>query len=180
MKRALILVLLLTAAPVSADPAPAPAKPAIGHSNEPINVSADNFVAEKEPVKSGPGVINGTYTGNVIVTQGDMRLRADTVRLLIVGGHADRAFANGHIVIDSPNSGTATGESGVYEVGPRIATLTGHVVLTKEKNVMRGQQLTVNLVTGVARLGGGGGVAGTQGGGRVQGVFTPPPQGGGK
>ncbi len=148
MKRALLVLLLLSAAPAWADPAPA--KPAIGHSNEPINVSADNFIAEKAPVKSGPGVINGTYSGNVVVTQGDMRLRADTVRLLIVGGHAERAFANGHIVIDSPNSGTATGESGVYEVGPRIATLTGHVVLTKEKNVMRGQQLTVNLVTGVA------------------------------
>ncbi len=147
-------------------------------SREPIDVSADNFVAEKVPVKSGPGVINGTYNGNVIVKQGDMRLRADTVRLLIVGGHADKAYANGHIVIDSPNSGTATGDSGVYDVGPRVATLTGHVVLTKERNVMRGQHLTVDLVTGVAKLGGGG-VSGTHGG-RVQGTFTPPPQGAGK
>ncbi|MEJ0025077.1 MAG: LptA/OstA family protein [Rhizomicrobium sp.] len=176
MTRALLLCLLFASAPALAGPAPAPA--AIRHnSSEPIDVSADNFVAEKVPVKSGPGVINGTYSGNVIVRQGDMRLRADTVRLLIVDGHADRAFANGHIVIDSPNSGTATGDSGVYEVGPRIATLTGHVVLTKEKNVMRGQQLTVNLITGVAKLGGG--VAGTHGG-RVQGIFTPPPQSGGK
>jgi len=174
VRRAFLLIALLAAAPAWADPVPSPLR---RNSNEPINVSADNFIAEKAPVKSGPGVINGTYSGNVIVTQGDMRLRADTVRLLIVGGHAEKAFANGHIVIDSPNSGTATGESGVYEVGPRIATLTGHVVLTKEKNVMRGQQLTVDLVTGVAKLGGG--VAGTHGG-RVQGVFTPPPQSGGK
>jgi len=172
MKRALLFCVMLCAVPALAAP-----QPIRRNSNEPINVSADNFIAEKAPVKSGPGVINGTYSGNVIVTQGDMRLRADTVRLLIVGGHAEKAFANGHIVIDSPNSGTATGESGVYEVGPRIATLTGHVVLTKEKNVMRGQQLTVDLVTGVAKLGGG--VAGTHGG-RVQGVFTPPPQSGGK
>lgn len=174
MRRALLLFVLLAAAPAWADPVPSPLR---RNSNEPINVSADNFIAEKAPVKSGPGVINGTYSGNVIITQGDMRLRADTVRLLIVGGHAEKAFANGHIVIDSPNSGTATGESGVYEVGPRIATLTGHVVLTKEKNVMRGQQLTVDLVTGIAKLGGG--VSGTHGG-RVQGVFTPPPQSGGK
>jgi len=174
VRRALLLFVLLAAAPAWADPVPSPLR---RNSNEPINVSADNFIAEKAPVKSGPGVINGTYSGNVIITQGDMRLRADTVRLLIVGGHAEKAFANGHIVIDSPNSGTATGESGVYEVGPRIATLTGHVVLTKEKNVMRGQQLTVDLVTGIAKLGGG--VSGTHGG-RVQGVFTPPPQSGGK
>ena len=181
MRRAFLLCLLLCAAPAWADPTPSPLR---HNSNDPIDVSADNFVAEKVPVKSGPGVINGTYNGNVIIKQGDMRLRADTVRLLIVGGHADKAFANGHIVIDSPNSGTATGESGVYDIGPRIATLTGHVVLTKERNVMRGAQLTVNLVTGVAKLGGGPRVTGTHGGvdggGRVQGIFTPPPQGGGK
>ena len=52
-------------------------------------------------------------------------------------------------------SGTATGDTGVYDVAPRLVTLTGHVVLTKEKNVMRGAQLTVNLVTGIAQLGGG-------------------------
>ena len=172
MKRALLFCVMRCAVPALAAP-----QPIRRNSNEPINVSADTFIAEKEPVKSGPGVINGTYSGNVVITQGDMRLRADTVRLLIVGGHADRAFANGHLVIDSPNSGTATGDSGVYEVGPRIATLNGHVVLTKEKNVMRGQQLTVNLVTGVAKLGGG--TTGTHGG-RVQGIFTPPPQGAGK
>jgi lipopolysaccharide export system protein LptA len=172
VKHTLLLCLLLCAAPALAGPAPANRS-----SSEPIDVSADNFVAEKVPVKSGPGVINGTYNGNVIIKQGDMRLRADSVRLLVVGGHADRAFATGHIVIDSPNSGTATGDTGVYEVGPRIATLTGHVVLTKERNVMRGEQLTVNLVTGKATLGGG--VNGTHGG-RVQGIFTPPPQGGGK
>jgi hypothetical protein len=41
----------------------------------------------------------------------------------------------------------------------------------------------VNLVTGVAQLGGGGRINSTLqpgGGGRVQGLFTPPPQSGGK
>ncbi len=168
MTRSLALVFFLMAAPALA----APAAP-IGNSHEPINVSADNFVAEKQPVKSGPGVINGTYSGNVVIIQGDVKMRADTVRVLMVGGHAEKAFANGHIVITSANSGTATGDSGVYDVGPRIVTLTGHVVLTKEKNVMRGAQLTVNLVTGVAKLGGG--VQGTHG--RVQASFDAPPGG---
>ena len=69
-----------------------------------------------------------------------------------------------------------TGDNGIYEIGPRVATLTGRVVLTKEKNVMRGAQLTVDMVTGVAKLGGG--VAGSHG--RVEGIFTPPPQSGDK
>ena len=168
MTRSPLLLLLLAVTPALAEPQ----TPLRHPSNEPIDVSADNFVAEKTPVRSGPGIINGTYSGNVVIKQGDMRMRADTVRLLIVGGHAERAFANGHIVIDSPNSGTATGDSGVYEVGPRVATLTGHVVLTKQKNVMRGAQLTVDLVSGVAKLNGG--ASGTHG--RVQGIFTPPPR----
>jgi len=163
MKYLSVLALLLAAVPALAD------TPPLASSREPVNVAADNFVAEKEPVKSGPGIINGTYTGNVIVTQGDVKMRADSVRVLMVGGHADKAFATGHIVITSPSSGTATGDSGVYDVGPRIATLTGHVVLTKQKNVMRGPQLTVNLVTGVAKLGPG--VTGTHE--RVTGSFDP-------
>jgi lipopolysaccharide export system protein LptA len=171
MRYVLALVLLGLTAPALAEAPP-------GKAREPINVTADSFTAEKVPVKSGPGVINGTYSGNVTIVQGNVRMRADSVRVLMVGGHAEKAFAQGHIVIVSPNSGTATGDSGIYEVGPRIATLTGHVVLTKEKNVMRGPQLTVNLVTGVAKLGGAGGVSGTHG--QVQASFDAPPQSGGK
>ena len=177
MKRILVIALLLlgAAAPVTAT-APAPGK----HSaDQPINVSADRFVAEKNPAAGANGAITGTYSGNVVITQGDIKMRANTVRINVIGGKPNKIYADGNVVIVSA-SGTATGDSGVYDVAPRLVTLTGHVVLTKEKNVMRGAQLTVNLVTGVAQLGGGGGVTGTHGGGRVQGIFTPPPQSGGK
>jgi lipopolysaccharide export system protein LptA len=144
--------------------------------NQPIYFSSDRFVAEKAPQSGPSGTVNGTYIGNVIITQGEMRLRANTVRIAIIGSKPNKIYANGNVVVDSA-SGTATGDNGVYDVAPRLITLTGHVVLTKQKNVMRGQTLTVNLVTGVANLGGAG-VSGTSGGGggRVQGVFTPPPQ----
>jgi len=156
------------------------ANPVTGHhdANQPINVSADRFMAEKNPDGGAAGTITGTYSGNVIITQGDIRMRANTVRINVIGNRPNKIFANGNVVVNSA-SGTATGDNGVYDVGPRLVTLTGHVVLTKEKNVMRGQTLTVNLVTGVANLGGGGRVNSTlQGssGGRVQGIFTPPPQ----
>ena len=176
MKRILVIALLLlgAAAPVTAI-APAPGK---HDANQPINVSADRFVAEKNPAAGANGAITGTYSGNVVITQGDIKMRANTVRINVIGGKPNKIYADGSVVIVSA-SGTATGDSGVYDVAPRLVTLTGHVVLTKEKNVMRGSQLTVNLVTGVAQLGGG--VTGTHGGGgRVQGIFTPPPQSGGK
>ena len=112
----------------------------------------------------------------MLVAQGDIKLRANTVRLNVVGKNnsPDKIYANGNVVVDSPTSGTATGDAAVYDVNPRLVTLTGHVVLTRAKDVMRGTQLTVNLVTGQATLGAkpvpG---APTVSGGRVQGVFTP-------
>ena len=73
-------------------------------------------------------------------------------------------------MFDAPD-GTATGDTGVYDLGPRTMALTGRVWLTKEKNVMRGTRLVIDLASGKA-------VLGAQGmpGGRVQGLFTPPPQ----
>lgn len=144
----------------------APAKPAAAKSdsNAPINISSDSFQADLNGK-------TGTWQGNVVVVQGDMKLRANSVRMTTVNGKADKVLANGNVVVDSPSSGTATGESGVYSVGPRTVVMTGNVVLKKGKDVMRGAQLTVNLATGQASLGGN-----KAPGGRVQAVFTPNSQ----
>ena len=131
--------------------------------NAPIEVSANSFQADMNAK-------TGTYVGNVIVKQGDMKLRADRVRVNVINGKPDQIVANGNVVFDAP-SGNAQGDTGVYDVRPRLITLTGKVILTKAKNVMRGSKLVVNLVTGMAQLGAGGTT-----GGRVQGLFTPPPQ----
>jgi lipopolysaccharide export system protein LptA len=130
--------------------------------NAPIQVSADRFDAEINSKE-------GTYSGNVLVIQGDFKLRADKVRVNAPTGKPDKIFAYGNVVFTAP-SGNAQGDNGVYDVAPRLITLTGRVILTKEKNVMRGSTLTVNLITGLAQLG-----AKAMPGGRVQGLFTPPP-----
>jgi len=130
------------------------------NANQPINVTADAFTGDLNTRV-------GTYSGNVIVTQGDMKMRADRVQVNVEAGKPSRIVASGNIVVTS-QSGTATGDTGVYDVGPRLITLTGNVVLTKDKNVMRGTSLQVNLVTGQARL-----EAKGSAGGRVQGLFMP-------
>jgi lipopolysaccharide export system protein LptA len=129
-------------------------------SSAPIEVSANAFQADIN-------ARSGTYVGNVIVKQGDFRLRADKVRVNVVSGKPDKIFADGNVFFDAP-SGNAQGDNGIYEVGTRLITLTGHVVLMKAKNVMRGGKLTVNLATGMAQLGSGGTT-----GSRVQSLFTP-------
>lgn len=128
--------------------------------NAPIDVSADNFIADANAK-------TGVYTGNVVVHQGEVRMRANAVRAHFVDNKPDKILAQGHVVVDAP-SGIATGDHGVYEVNPRLITLTGNVVLTKDKNIMRGQQLVVNLITGQATLDGG-----NAQGGRVQALFAP-------
>lgn len=175
-------IFLFAATPAFAA-APAPSSPAASpllskhDANAPINISADKFVADNNAK-------TGTWTGNVVVIQSDMRMRANSVRLNVTGKDSkpDKIFAAGNVVVDSPNSGTVTGDNGVYDVVAHTVTMTGKVVLTKEKDVMRGTELTVNLDTGKAVLGAGkvpGSPTSTessaQTGGRVQGIFTPPP-----
>ena len=156
---------------VSTQAAPAPKAskaPITGQhdNNAPINISSDSFQADLNSK-------SGTYNGNVVVVQGDTKLRANQVKIITVNGKADKITASGNVVVDSPTSGTATGDNGVYSVGPRTVLMTGNVVLKKGKDVMRGTQLTVNLNTGQATLGAGGPKAPGAPGGRVQGVFTP-------
>jgi lipopolysaccharide export system protein LptA len=132
--------------------------------NAPINVSSDIFVGDFQTKV-------GTYVGNVVVTQADYKLRADTVKVDVVGGQPNKFFADGRVVFDSP-SGTATGDHGIYDLTPpRTMTLTGNVILTKQKDVMRGTTLVVNLVTGLAHL-----TAKGMPANRVQSLFIPKPQ----
>lgn len=135
-----------------------------GHdSGAPIAVSADTFTGDfKTKI--------GTYAGNVVVSQGNFKLHADRVRVAVANGKPDRIVASGHVLFDAP-SGTASGDQGVYDLGPRTITLSGNVVLAKDKNVMRGTMLVVDLDSGKATLGAKG-----MAGGRVQGLFTPPPK----
>ncbi len=136
--------------------------------SKPIAVNADSFVADLKAE-------TGTYTGNVIVIQGDVKLHADEVTVAAPGGKASRMDARGHVVVDSP-SGTAVGDTASYDVAQQIVHVIGHVALTKDNSVMRGTALDVDIGTGKARLTGG--VAGgtqipEQGQGRVQGLFVP-------
>lgn len=165
---ALLVTLALTAPALTVPALAAPAPAAKKEADQPINISSDTFQADLNGK-------TGTWQGNVMVSQGDMKLRANSVRMTTTGGKVDKVLANGNVVVDSPKSGTATGENATYSVGPRTVLMTGNVVLKKGRDVLRGAQLTVNLVNGQATLGGGAkapGATGT-GAGRVQGVFIP-------
>ncbi len=125
-------------------------------SDKPISIQADSTVAD----------INGeaaTYKGNVHVVQGNLKMRSDTLHIQAQKGTISHIEAEGNVVVAS-TQGEATGSNAVYDVGKRMVTLTGKVVLTNGQNVMRGSMLVVNLASGQANL---------TSQGRVEGLFVP-------
>ncbi len=122
---------------------------------------------EADFVSPDLGAKTVTAVGNVILAQGDTQLRADTVRMEgVEGSSVNTAVASGRVVLDSP-SGTITGDAGQWDVAGRLITFTGKVVLTKDRNVLRGNVLTYNIETRTAKF--------TAPGARVQGLLARPP-----
>lgn len=157
-----LVVLLCLAGPALAQDAPAedPFADVAADRTQPISVSADEGTANFETETA-------VYSGNVVVTQGDLRLRADTLTIKAPKGAIATIEADGGIVLTS-KSGDATASRATYDVPARRVTLSGNVVLTQGENVLRGNLLTVNLDSGVAELT----ASGAEG--RVEGLFMPP------
>ncbi len=87
MKRALVLAASVAVLTSAAHAAPA-SKPITGNhdNNAPINISSDNFQADLNGK-------SGTWTGNVLMVQGDTKMRSNQVRVSTVNGKADKVYA---------------------------------------------------------------------------------------
>ena len=164
------LTLLVTPAAVRAQ--------ALEHDTSlPIEITADQLeVAQRERV--------ATFTGNVDAVQGDLVLSADQLRVFYYGdqegerpagtsGSIRRIEAEGNVFVSSPRE-TAQGKLGVYDVASNQLTLEGAVVLTQDANVVRGERLEMDLVSGRSRMLAA--VAASEGAEpaqRVRAIFTP-------
>ncbi len=171
--------------PIVLGPATAAGQSLDHDSSLPIEISADSLeVAQEEQV--------ATFAGNVDAVQGDLVLSADELKVHYEGkgrgvgmaagssNRIRRIDAEGHVIIASPEE-TAEGDRGTYDVPAKLVTLEGEVVLTRGANVIRGERLELDLVTGKSRIvGAPASVAdGDQGasGERVKALFTPKVKG---
>lgn len=152
--------------------------------DEPVHIESNTLeVRDKDKV--------ATFSGDVRVKQGDtaMRSRALVVFYEQEGGAQSsssggkpmpaatagpggsqkikRLEARGDVVVTQKDQ-TATGETGIFDMKTNTVTLTGNVVMTQGKNVLRGDKLMVDLTTGVSRV-----ESGKNSRGRVQGLFLP-------
>lgn len=150
--------------------------------NAPIEIEADSLEVQNKAQTA-------TFVGNVIVTQDDMKLRADRLVVFYArqpdtaagagkGGRIDKIEAKGAVHISSKDNQSADGDWANYMVKDRQIEMGGKVVLRQEGNVISGEKLRVDLNTGVSRILGGAsaGAGGTGGKGRVKGLFQTPAQ----
>ena len=137
--------------------------------DQPIEINADSLEVLQDKNLA-------IFRGNVDVKQGKIRLQADELKVRYrqaggdqsgnVSGSIERIDATGNVFMSTPTE-TAKGDKGSYDMASRVITLVGNVVLTRGKNVMRGQHLVYNMINGRSEMKGGGK------GGRVKGLFVP-------
>ncbi|MEL6237295.1 MAG: LptA/OstA family protein [Pseudomonadota bacterium] len=118
------------------------------------------------------------FSGNVIVTQADLKVRAPRMLLNYVDEESlelQRITATGGVSIVRGGE-RATGTSAVYDFNRRIITLAGDVRLDQGENSLSGGRLVIDLDTGLWSVDGkrSNFVGQTPLSGRVRGTFTVP------
>jgi lipopolysaccharide export system protein LptA len=68
------------------------------------------------------------------------------------GTKITRIYARGDVVINSDQDQTTTGDLADYDVPGQTVVVSGNVVLTQGKNVLKGDRLVINLTTGESRF----------------------------
>ena len=160
-----VATLLLAVAPALAQKSKSSAVLPGGNSGKPINIEAvklDYFDKEQKLI----------YTGNVIATQGDSKLRASVLTIFLTpkgtagSGSAgtnqvQRMFATGPVTMTQRDQ-VGTGDNAVYDRLANSVVMTGNVTLSQGPNVTKGDRLTYDLKTGQAVVTG-----------RVKSMFIP-------
>ncbi len=132
-----------------------------------------NFEAERLELQDRQDRV--VLAGDVVITQGDLRLTAgrttiaysDTGTLRI-----QRIDATGGVTVTRGNE-RASGSAAVYDFNDRVIVLSGGVALRRGSDTLDGGRLVYDLNSGVASVEGGG-ARGSTGSGRVTGTFAVP------
>jgi lipopolysaccharide export system protein LptA len=119
----------------------------------------------------------GVARGDAVAVQGTRRVRGDVLTARVEKqkdgqSRISRIDANGSVLVSSPGQ-IARGDAGVYNLDSGIATLTGHVRLTRDQNELRGRYAVVDLNTNVSRLLSAPPGAKVADGDRVEGLIVP-------
>jgi len=112
----------------------------------PVEVSADELAVDQA---SGAA----TFTGNVVIGQGDMKLSAP--RVLVIyrqdASGIQRLEATGGVTLVS-GADAAEAERADYNIDDGLIVMTGDVLLAQGQSALTANKMTVNLDDGTARM----------------------------
>lgn len=173
MSRLLTVLFLLAALPAQA------AVPPHRNSKAPIDITADRLEVLQADNKA-------IFTGHVVAVQADIRLTSDKMtvyyrkqeekkaktKAAVQQNAIRRIEVDGNVFMATPEE-TAAGASGVYDVERDQITLNKDVVLTRDKNTLKGDHLVYDLATGKSIVTSDGAPAEGTKSGRVRALFVP-------
>ena len=117
-------------------------------SSAPVEVAADNLSVDQD---------NGTavFTGNVVIGQGDLRLSAESVRVVYSDATGDIAqlIASGGVTFVTDTE-AAEAQNADYNLTTGVLTLTGDVLLTQGSSALSAEKMTVDVNSSVAQMSG--------------------------
>ena len=182
---------------IAAAQAPRPAAPPVQSmiqsqgQDQPVQIEAASLeVRDKNKM--------ATFSGNVQVVQGDTTMKCQKlvvfygqeVGIVHVAGPPDakpapampavpksaqnirRIEARGGVTVVTKDQ-NASGDLGVYDLAAKTITLTGNVVVSQGQNVIHGERVVVDMVSGNARVESAGNSASTAAPGRVRALIQP-------
>ena len=134
--------------------------------NQPMNIQADTTT-----YNANSGTTPTLLNGNVVITQGTLKINAARAELYQNRGDISRTVLTGNPVrmsqqMDDGTPMNVTASRIDYDLKTEIVTLTGSVVLTQPRADMRGERVVYNMRTGQVQSGG-------QGQGRVNMTIQP-------
>ena len=124
--------------------------------SQPVQVDADQLSVNQETGTA-------TFSGNVVVMQGDMRLQAGEVTIIYSADNRaiESLHAEGGVTL-AAGTDAASAQTADYSPDTGDLILTGDVVLTQGQVALSGAKLTLSLKTGTGTMSG-----------RVTTIFNP-------
>ncbi len=113
----------------------------------PVEVTSEELQVDQE---DGTAI----FTGDVLVTQGALRLTAPRLEVTYTegqGGRIEKVRATGGVTLVNGQE-AAESEAAVYTLGTGEVVMTGDVLLTQGETALTGDALDIDLATGTGRM----------------------------
>jgi len=112
----------------------------------PVEITADELSVEQQTRKA-------TFIGDVLITQGEIRLAAP--RVTVMYNEESRAIAQvaatgGVTLVSGPDA--AESQHAYYAIDEGLIVMTGQVLIEQGPGTIAAETMTVNLITGSAEM----------------------------